>query len=102
MEETLLMGFNRGNEIFDPVAYRLIEADLDPAITYEIARTLIDALLDADWDRADESVDEFLEFEPIVAAFRECGIVRTCADVGKVQDVSCWCELAADHTIPHS
>jgi hypothetical protein len=96
------MGFSRGNEIFDPVAYRLIEADLHPAVTYEIARTLIDALLECDWDTADESLDEFEEFEPIRGAFRECGIFKTCTDIGQVQDVSYWCEKEFEHTNAHS
>lgn len=63
------MGWNRGSDIFDPVARALIASDADRQTKFSVLGTLLDKLLDEDWDTADESLDEFRHDPDIVALF---------------------------------
>jgi len=74
------MGWNSANEIFDPVAHKLIELDISDGVTTEVLTVLIKTLLDGDWDTPGESLDEFKADNAIVEAFRRNGIWEQCED----------------------
>jgi hypothetical protein len=63
------MGWNRGSDIFDPVARQLIACGADRHTKFTVLGTLLDKLLDEDWDTADESLEEFRHDRDIVALF---------------------------------
>lgn len=66
------MGFNGGNEIFDPVVKELLDCKTIPSnIKTRITAKLIDVLQDADWDTQDESYEIFKGQPEVVAAFRQ-------------------------------
>jgi hypothetical protein len=68
------MGWSSGNEIFDPVAWALMNNQVPEDAQTEILSVLIDRLQDGDWDTEDESLYEFRNFPAIVEAFRRNGI----------------------------
>jgi len=68
------VGFSGGNEIFDPVARKLITLGIDDETRYQISGALIGALQESDWDTEDESLEEFKADDAIVRAFAEHGI----------------------------
>ena len=49
------MGWNRGTEIFDPVAKAILGLDMTDIRKIYLIETLIKALEDLDWDTPDES-----------------------------------------------
>ena len=68
------MGWNRGNEIFDPVCEEIIrqveKADgLYPDDASRILSILISEMQNADWDTEDESLDRFKDYNYVVKAF---------------------------------
>jgi hypothetical protein len=74
------MGWSRGSDIFDPVARELIACGADRHTKFRVLGTLLDKMLDADWDCADESLDEFRNDPDIVALF------TTRCIAGKIDD----------------
>lgn len=72
------MGWNSGNEVFDPVARKARELGLPDEQVTALLSTLIGALQDRDWDTEDESLEEFEDDAAIVEAFRQNGIYVRC------------------------
>jgi len=68
------MGWNTGNDVFDPVCKFLIAGVQQRSIkewqAEEILVVLIEALQESDWDTENESLDEFKEYPYVVNAFR--------------------------------
>ncbi|MGW5123256.1 hypothetical protein ACWEQ7_04175 [Streptomyces sp. NPDC004069] len=63
------MGWNSANQIFDPVARALIEANASDDTKRDVLGKLIGQLQDNDWDTEDESLEDFLDDPAIVQAF---------------------------------
>jgi len=66
------MGWNTGNEIFNPVATEVVDAVkkawLAPAAGVRILETLANVLKSEDWDTFDESRDLFRQYSVVVDA----------------------------------
>lgn len=94
------MGWASGGEIFDPVARKLIDLDVPDRVRREICTVLIAGLQSRGWDTEGESLGEFQDDPSIVTAFRENGIIRTCADEDG-PGLAGWCELELNHAGDH-
>ena len=73
------MGWDSGNEIFDPVCEEVIrqveKADgMYPDDAVSLLTVLIYEMQQGDWDTEDESLARFREHEYVVAAFAANGI----------------------------
>ena len=68
------MGWNSGNEIFDPVAQTLIDLEVTDAVKSKVLYVLMDALQENDWDTEDESLERFKNDPAIVQIFHQHGI----------------------------
>lgn len=68
------MGWNTGNEVFDPVAKALIRENVPAEVRYRILSELAAALQRQDWDTEDESLEKFKDDPVIVRVFHEHGI----------------------------
>jgi hypothetical protein len=95
------MGWAGGDEVFDPVARKLIEHGASDDLKRDVCNVLIAALQNRGWDTEGESLSEFEDDEAIVDAFRKHGIVRQCFAEGDVQDVPVQCEKERDHNGAH-
>lgn len=71
---------SRGDEVFDPVADKLIELGVDPIVRREVCSVLIDALQQVGWDTEYESMQRYMNDLAIVAAFVEHGVLPEGAD----------------------
>lgn len=67
------MGWSGGDEVFDPVADALIEAQVDDAVIFKVLTTLISKLQGRDWDTEEESLSRYQNNPAVVAAFYDCG-----------------------------
>lgn len=94
------MGWASAGGIFVPVANKLVELGVSDDIRREVCSVLIATLQEGDWDTEGESLGEFQDDPSIVAAFRENGIVRSCADEDG-PDWAGWCELEIGHSGDH-
>jgi hypothetical protein len=86
------MGWNGGNEIFDPVARKLIELDASPEVITEMLAVLIGNMQQGDWDTEDESLAEFADNEAVVEAFRRNGVIVQCGEQGHTAGRERYCE----------
>jgi hypothetical protein len=68
------MGWNTGNEIFEPVAWAVASTRMDSEAAIRILEILIGTLQDRDWDTEDESLEVFKDNQVVVEAFERCGI----------------------------
>lgn len=68
------MGWNSANEIFDPVAKALIDANVGDKVLRDVLGSLIEKLQDGDWDTEDESLEAFASEPAVVAAFADNGV----------------------------
>jgi len=73
------MGWNSGNEIFDPVCEEVIRQvektdGMYPADAIALLTILIYEMQQGDWDTEDESLDKFQDYEYVVMAFAANGI----------------------------
>lgn len=68
------MGWNSGNEVFDPVAEMVRFTGIPDDAKRLILGTLIRVLQDLDWDTEDESLERFRDDPGIVEAFRRAGV----------------------------
>lgn len=93
------MGWASGDEVFDPVARKLIELEASDEAKRGVCSVLIKALQDRGWDTEGESLGEFSDDPAIVAAFRDNDIVQGCHTE---HDTEPWtCELDLDHDGDH-
>lgn len=65
------MGWSSANDIFNPVARALIDANAPDDTKRKVLGNLIGGLQDGDWDTEDESLEDFLDEPAIVAAFHD-------------------------------
>lgn len=72
------MGWNSANEIFDPVARKMTELQIDDEIKTEVLAVLIHEMQMGDWDTEGESLDEFAADPAIVEAFRRNKVILAC------------------------
>jgi hypothetical protein len=68
------MGWSSANQIFNPVARALRDADTDDTTKRKVLGDLIGGLQEGDWDTEDESLEEFLDDPAIVQAFADHGV----------------------------
>jgi len=94
------VGWNSANDIFDPVADALIEANVSDEIKTRILSILNSTLQDGDWHTEGESLGEYQDDPAIVQAFRQNGIVVHCSDEGGPNG-DWWCEEERNHTTDH-
>jgi len=92
------MGWNSGNDIFDPVAEALVETDADDVVLRHALSILIGVLQSEDWDTEYESLERFANYPPVVAAFREHGIILKC---GWPDGGGPFCGLPRNHQGDH-
>jgi hypothetical protein len=65
------MGWSSANQIFNPVARALIDAETSYSTKRVVLGGLIRQLQDNDWDTEDESLEDFLDDPATIAAFAE-------------------------------
>ncbi len=65
------MGWSGGGEIFNEVAWTLIEAGVEDQLMDRVLYKLADSLTDGDWDTVDESIDEFAGHPVVQHALRK-------------------------------
>ena len=94
------MGWASGGEVFDPVADKLIELGATEEMKREVCSVLIAALQNRGWDTESESLGMYPNDQGIIAAFREHGVVQTCANE-EGPDWAGWCELELGHDGSH-
>lgn len=88
------MGWASANEIFDPVARKLIAMTDEQVVITEILAVLIHEMQQCNWDTEDESLKEFKDNPAIVEAFRRNKIIIQCGAGGEAGD---WCWLERGH-----
>lgn len=86
------MGWNSGNEIFNPVARKALELGMTDEQVTELLTVLIAEMQQADWDTEGESLDEFESHPSIVEAFRRNDIIVQCGEQGDA-----WCAMERGH-----
>ena len=59
------------NKIFEPLRTLYDEGKMPAQMLKDVAKNVIEAFEDCDWDTQDESLEEFAECAPIVEAFKE-------------------------------
>lgn len=94
------MGWAGGYEVFDPVADKLIELGATDDVKREVCSVLIAALQNRGWDTESESLGTYPDDPAIVAAFKQNGIVQTCANEDGPGWAG-WCELELGHDGDH-
>lgn len=92
------MGWGSASAYFYPVADALLEAGADDETRYKVCKALIRSLQDGDWDTEGEALGDYSEDEAIVRAFRECGVIVSCAAESENDQ---WCEEELRHSGPH-
>ncbi|WP_055591371.1 hypothetical protein [Peterkaempfera griseoplana] len=95
------MGWASGDQVFAPVARKLVELGASAEVKRQVCSVLINALQDRGWDTEGESLGEFQDDPAIVAAFRERGVVATCGDQGGPPEAD-WCALEEGHEPDHA
>lgn len=68
------MGWSSANDIFNPVARALSDAEVSDQTKRKVLGDLIGGLQDGDWDTEDESLEVFLGDPAIVLAFSDKGV----------------------------
>lgn len=86
------MGWASGDEVFEPVARKLLDTCDDQVVITEVLAVLINGLQEHGWDTEGESLGEFQDDEAVVEAFRRCGIVIKCDAEVTAGGASYWCE----------
>jgi len=66
---------SRGDEVFNPVADKLIELEVGPIVRREVCSILIEALQQVGWDTEYESMERYMHDLAIAAAFVEHGVL---------------------------
>ena len=83
------MGWNSANRIFDPVARALINTGADDTTKRKVLGDLVRELQEGDWDTEDESLEEFLDDDAVIAAFHDRKVHtqdRRCCQRTLIQD----------------
>ncbi len=88
------MGWSSGDEVFDPVARKLIELGVPDAVKTGVCTVLIGGLQARGWDTESESLGRFAGDPAIVEAFRRNGVTQPC---GYECDDGDLCELDPGH-----
>lgn len=76
------MGWASGDEVFEPVADKLIEMDAPDDLRRQVCTVLIAALQQRGWDTECESLSRYPGDPAIVAAFRDNGVQADGGDDG--------------------
>jgi hypothetical protein len=93
------MGWASGDEVFEPVANKLIELNAPAELKRQVCSVPIEALQNRGWDTESESLGMYQDDPAIIAAFREHDILLGCWDLGPKDD---WtCELERSHDGDH-
>jgi hypothetical protein len=93
------MGWASGDEVFEPVANKLIELCAPAEMKRQVCSVLIDALQNRGWDTESESLGNYQDDPAIIAAFRENDILLSCWDLDPADG---WtCELERGHAGDH-
>lgn len=87
------MGWNNGNDIFNPVARKALELGLTDEQVTGLLTVLIAEMQKCDWDTEGESLDEFESHPAVVEAFRRNNIIIKCGEQGDD-----WCSMERGHT----
>jgi hypothetical protein len=90
------MGWASGDEVFDPVAKKLIELGAPDELKHQVCSVLIAALQNRGWDTESESLGMFPNDRAIIAAFRDNGIVQMCGAEDDGEGTQCELELGHD------
>lgn len=93
------MGWASGDEVFEPVANKLIELNAPADLKQQVCSVLIDALQNRGWDTESESLGMYQDDPAIIAAFRENDILLGCWD--QEPDEGWSCELERGHGGDH-
>ncbi|WP_228973425.1 hypothetical protein [Streptomyces sp. DH12] len=72
------MGWASASRIFEPAADAMLRTGATAAQKTEVLSALVKALLEGDWDTAEESLGLYEDDPAIVEAFRRHGIVVEC------------------------